>query len=49
MKGKKTYNKEWLYSVSLSFKFDGEIKSFIDKQKLQEFSTTKSEMLKEHL
>ena len=35
MKGKKKiYNKEWLYPVSLSFRFDGEIKSFIDKQKL---------------
>ena len=31
---KKIYNKEWLYPVSLSFRFDGKIKSFIDKQKL---------------
>ena len=27
--------------VSLSFRFDGEIKSFPNKQKLREFSTTK--------
>ena len=27
--------------AKLSFKFDGEIKSFPDKQKLREFSTTK--------
>ena len=30
-----------LYHTRLSFRFDGEIKSFIDKQKLKEFSTTK--------
>ena len=30
-----------LYPAGLSFKFDGEIKSFPDKQKLREFSTTK--------
>ena len=29
-----------LYSARLSFRFDGEIKSFPDKQKLREFSTT---------
>ena len=36
----------------LSFRFDGEIKSFLDKQKLREFSTTKpvlEQMLKELL
>ena len=36
----------------LSFRFDGEIKSFPDKQKLREFSTTKpilQQMLKELL
>ena len=27
--------------ATISFKIDGEIKSFIDKQKLREFSTTK--------
>ena len=31
-----------LYPASISFKIDGEIKSFSDKQKLREFSTTKS-------
>ena len=30
-----------LYPASISFKTDGEIKSFSDKQKLREFSTTK--------
>ena len=30
-----------LYPARISFKFDGQIKSFIDKQKLREFSTTK--------
>ena len=30
-----------LYLASISFKIDGEIKSFSDKQKLREFSTTK--------
>ena len=41
-----------LYPVRLSFKFGGEIKSFPDKQKLREFSTTKpalQQMLKELL
>ena len=40
-----------LYPASISFK-DGEIKSFTDKQKLREFSTTKSalqQMLKDLL
>ena len=31
-----------LYPARISFRFDGEIKSFTDKQKLREFSTTKS-------
>ena len=31
-----------LYPERISFKIDGEIKSFSDKQKLREFSTTKS-------
>ena len=30
-----------LYPARISFKYEGEIKSFIDKQKLREFSTTK--------
>ena len=30
-----------LYPEMISFKIDGEIKSFSDKQKLREFSTTK--------
>ena len=30
-----------LYLTRISFKSDGEIKSFSDKQKLREFSTTK--------
>ena len=30
-----------LYLVRISFKIDGEIKTFSDKQKLREFSTTK--------
>ena len=41
-----------LYSARISFRFDGEIKSFSDKQKLREFSTTKpalQQMLKELL
>ena len=29
-----------LYAARISFKIDGEIKSFSDKQKLREFSTT---------
>ena len=31
-----------LYLATISFKIDGDIKSFSDKQKLKEFSTTKS-------
>ena len=40
------------YPARFSFRFDGESKSFTDKQKLREFSTTKSglqKMLKEFL
>ena len=29
-----------LYPAKISFKYEGEIKSFTDKQKLREFSTT---------
>ena len=41
-----------LYPARISFRFDGKIKSFSDKQKLREFSTTKQalqQMLKELL
>ena len=41
-----------LSPAKLSFRFDGEIKSFPDKHKLREFSTTKSaleQMLKDLL
>ena len=41
-----------LYLVRISFKYEGEIKSFSDKQKLREFSTTKpalQQMLKDLL
>ena len=41
-----------IYPGRLSFKFDGEIKSFPDKPKLREFRTTKpalQQMLKELL
>ena len=30
-----------LYPARISFKYEGEIKSFTDKQKMREFSTTK--------
>ena len=35
-----------LYLAKISFKIDGEIKSFIDKQKLRELSTPKSALQK---
>ena len=41
-----------LYPARISFKYDAEIKSFTDKQKLREFSTTKpvlQQMLKDLL
>ena len=41
-----------LYPAKISFRFDGEIKTFTDKQKLREFSTTEpasQQMLKELL
>ena len=41
-----------LHPAGISFRFDGEIKTFSDKQKLREFSTTKpalKQMLKELL
>jgi len=40
MKGK-NQQPRILYPARLSFRLDGEIKSFPDKQKLREFSTTK--------
>ena len=46
----KIYNQE--YPDKLSFRFNGEIRSITDKQKLREFSTTKpglQQMLKELL
>ena len=51
MKGK-NLQQRLLYPARISFRFDGEIKSFTDKQKLREFSTTKAalqQMLKEIL
>ena len=51
MKGK-NLQARLLYPARISFTFDGEIKSFTDKQKLREFSTTKpalQQMLKELL
>jgi len=33
-----------LYPARISFKYEGEIKSFIDKQKLKEFSMTKTDL-----
>ena len=40
MKGK-NLQPRLLYPARISFTFDGEIKSFTDKQKLREFSTSK--------
>ena len=40
MKGK-NLQPRLLYPAETSFRFDGKIKSFIDEQKLREFSTTK--------
>ena len=51
LKGKNLQPK-LLYPARISFTFDGEIKSFTDKQKLREFSTTKpalQQILKELL
>ena len=51
MKGK-NLQPRLLYPARISFRFDGEIKSFTDKQKLREFNTTKpalQQMLKELL
>ena len=51
MKGKELQPK-LLYPARISFRFEGEIKSFTDKEKLREFSTIKpnlQQMLKELL
>ena len=51
MKGK-NLQPRLLYPARISFRFDGEIKSFTDKQKLREFSTGKpalQQILKELL
>ena len=51
MKGKNLQPRV-LYPARISFRFDGEIKSFTDKQKLREFCTTKpalQQMLRELL
>ena len=51
MKGK-NLQPRLFYATRFSFRLDGEIKSFTDKQKLREFSTTKpalQQMLKELL
>ena len=51
MKGK-NLKRRLLYPARISFRFDGEIKTFTDKQKLREFSNTEpalQQMLKELL
>ena len=51
MKGK-NLKQRLIYPARISFRFDGEIKTFTDKQNLREFSTTKpalQQMLKELL
>ena len=51
MKGKNR-KPRLLYPARISFRFDGEIKTFIDEQKLRESSTTKpalQQMLRELL
>ena len=51
MKGK-NLQPRILYPARLSFRFEGKIKSFTEKQKLREFSTTRpalQQMLKELL
>ena len=52
VKKEKNLQPRILYPARLSFRFDREIKSFTDKQKLREFSTTRpplQQMLKELL
>ena len=45
-KGKKGENLQprLLYPAEISFRFNGETKTFTDKQKLREFSTTKPDL-----
>ena len=43
MKGK-NLQPRLLYPARISFRFDGEIKTFTDKQKLREFNTTKPDL-----
>ena len=48
----KNLQQRLLYPARISFRFDGEIKTFTEKQKLREFSTTKQalqQILKEFL
>ena len=48
----KNLQPRYVYAARISFRFDGEIKTFTDKQTLREFSTTKpalQQMLKELL
>ena len=48
----KNLQRRLLYPARMSFKYEGEIKSFTDKQKLREYSTTKpalQQMLKDLL
>ena len=50
LKGK-NLQPQLLYLAKISFRIDGEIQSFMDKQKLREFSTTKpalQQILKGH-
>ena len=52
MMKEKNLQSRLLYPARISFKYEGEIKSFTDKQKLKEFSTTKpalQQMLKDLL
>ena len=52
VKIEKTLQPRLLYPARISFKYEGEIKSFADKQKWREFSTTKpalQQMLKDAL
>ena len=44
MKGKNLQPK-LIYPARLSFRFEGEIKTFTDKQKLREFSNTKPALM----
>ena len=52
VKKEKNLQPRLLYPARISFKYEGEIKSFTDKQKLREFSTSKptlQQMLKDLL